>query len=146
MGSVNKWIGIGHLGRDVALRHTSGANGETAVATLSLATSETWTDKAGQRQERTEWHRVVCWGKTAETLAPYLTKGKQIYVEGRLQTRKWQDQAGQDRYTTEIRSDRIVLLAGGERSRAVTDGFDDAHATGRTPATLRSEYDDEIPF
>jgi single-strand DNA-binding protein len=144
MGSVNKWIGIGHLGRDVALRHMSGANGETAVATLSLATSETWTDKAGARQERTEWHRVVVFGKQAETLAPYLVKGKQIYVEGRLQTRRWEDREGQQRYTTEIRSDRIVLLSGGERSGPWPEG--DAAALARQAVTTRSDYDDEMPF
>ena len=72
-----------------------------------------WNDKAGQRQEKTEWHRVVLWGKTAESLNEYLTKGKQIYVEGRLQTRQWDDKDGNKRYTTEIRGDRIVLLGGG---------------------------------
>jgi single-strand DNA-binding protein len=83
------------------------------VATINLATTEVWNDKAGQRQEKTEWHRVVLWGKTAESLNEYLTKGKQIYVEGRLQTRQWDDKDGNKRYTTEIRGDRIVLLSGG---------------------------------
>ena len=78
-----------------------------------MATTEVWNDKAGQRQEKTEWHRVVLWGKTAESLNEYLTKGKQIYVEGRLQTRQWDDKDGNKRYTTEIRGDRIVLLSGG---------------------------------
>ena len=110
MGSVNKVILVGNLGRDAEVRHTTGGS---AVATISVATTEVWNDKSsGERQEKTEWHRVVIWGKTAENLKDYLTKGKQIYVEGKLQTRKWQDRDGNDKYTTEIRSDRIVLLGG----------------------------------
>lgn len=111
MGSVNKVILVGNLGRDAELRYTPGG---APVATLNLATTEVWNDKtSGQKQEKTEWHRVVLWGKSAESLSEYLTKGKQIYVEGRLQTRKWQDKDGHDKYTTEIRGDRIVLLGGG---------------------------------
>src|SRR5262245_30215096 len=111
MGSVNKVILVGNLGRDAELRYTPGG---APVATLNLATTEVWNDKSsGQKQEKTEWHRVVLWGKSAESLSEYLTKGKQIYVEGRLQTRKWQDKDGNDKYTTEIRADRIVLLGGG---------------------------------
>lgn len=109
MGSVNKVILVGNLGRDAEIRYTSGG---TAVATLSLATTDVWTDKGGQRQEKTEWHRVVLWGKTAETLQEYLLKGRQIYVEGRLQTRQWDDRDGNKRYTTETRADRVVLLGG----------------------------------
>src|SRR5260221_7127921 len=111
MGSVNKVILVGNLGRDAELRYTPGG---APVATLNLATTEVWNDKtSGQKQEKTEWHRIVLWGKSAESLSEYLTKGKQIYVEGRLQTRKWQDKDGNDKYTTEIRGDRIVLLGGG---------------------------------
>jgi single-strand DNA-binding protein len=110
MGSVNKVILVGNLGRDAELRYTPGG---AAVATLNLATTEVWNDKGGQRQEKTEWHRIVLWGKQAESLQEYLTKGKQIYVEGRLQTRQWDDKDGNKRYTTEIRGDRIVLLSGG---------------------------------
>ena len=110
MGSVNKVILVGNLGRDAELRYTPGG---AAVATLNMATTEVWNDKAGQRQEKTEWHRVVLWGKSAESLAEYLTKGKQIYVEGRLQTRQWDDKDGNKRYTTEIKGDKIVLLGGG---------------------------------
>ena len=109
MGSVNKVILVGNLGRDIELRYTPSG---TAVATLSLATTDVWNDKSGQRQEKTEWHRVVLWGKTAETLAEYLLKGRQIYVEGRLQTRQWDDRDGNKRYTTETRADRVVLLGG----------------------------------
>src|SRR3979411_2170952 len=110
MGSVNKVILVGNLGRDAELRYTPGG---AAVATLNMATTEVWNDKGGQRQEKTEWHRVVLWGKSAESLSEYLTKGKQIYVEGRLQTRQWDDKDGNKKYTTEIKADRITLLGGG---------------------------------
>jgi len=115
MGSVNKVILVGNLGRDAELRYTPGG---APVATLNLATTEVWNDKtSGQKQEKTEWHRIVLWGKQAESLSEYLTKGKQIFVEGRLQTRKWQDKDGADKYTTEIRADRITLLGGGGGGR-----------------------------
>src|SRR5512132_2934043 len=122
MGSVNKVILVGNLGRDAELRYTPGG---AAVATLNLATTEVWHDKAsGQKQEKTEWHRIVLWGKSAESLSEYLTKGKQIFVEGRLQTRKWQDKDGNDKYTTEIVADRMQMLGsrqgrggGAERER-----------------------------
>ena len=99
MGSVNKVILVGNLGRDAELRYTPGG---AAVATLNLATTEVFKDREGQKKEDTQWHRVILWGKTAETLQDYLTKGKQIYVEGKLQTRKWKDKDGNDKYTTEF--------------------------------------------
>jgi single-strand DNA-binding protein len=143
MGSVNKVILVGNLGRDAELRYTPGG---AAVATLNMATTEVWNDKAGQRQEKTEWHRVVLWGKTAESLAEYLTKGKQIYVEGRLQTRQWDDKDGNKRYTTEIRSDRVVLLSGGGGRGAPADRGE--ASGGHAPAQEPSEplTDDDIPF
>lgn len=107
---VNKVILIGNLGRDAELRHTPGG---AAVSNFSLGTTEVWNDKQGQRQERTEWSRCVLWGKQAESLQEYLTKGKQVYVEGKLETRKWQDKDGHDKYTTEIKVDRLQLLGGG---------------------------------
>ena len=110
MGSVNKAILVGNLGRDAEMRFTAGG---TPVATVSLATTERFTDREGQKKEDTQWHRIVIWGKTAESLHEYLTKGKQIYVEGRIQTREWTDKEGQKVKTTEIRADRIVLLGGG---------------------------------
>ena len=110
MGSLNKVMLIGNLGRDAELRHTASG---TPVSTLNLATTERWKDKEGQQQEKTEWHRIIVWGKTAESLSQYLTKGKQIYVEGKLQTRQWDDKEGVTRYTTEIKSDRITLLGSG---------------------------------
>src|SRR5437773_11003692 len=106
MGSVNKVILVGNLGRDAELRYTPGG---AAVATINMATTEVWNDKAGQRQEKTEWHRVVLWGKPAESLTEYLTKGKQIYVEGRLQTRPWEDKDGDKRCRSGIRGGEIGL-------------------------------------
>ena len=145
MGSVNKVILVGNLGRDAEVRHTPGGQ---AVATLNLATTETWNDKDGQRQEKTEWHRVVLWGKQAESLQQYLVKGKQIYVEGRLQTRQWDDKDGNKRYTTEIRGDRVVLLGGGGgggRGAAADRGGDAmGHAPG--PETTEPLTEDDIPF
>jgi single-strand DNA-binding protein len=114
MGSVNKAILVGNLGRDAEMRFTAGG---TPVATVSLATTERFTDRSGEKQEDTQWHRIVIWGKTAESLHEYLTKGKQIYVEGRIQTREWTDKQGQKVKTTEIRADRIVLLGGGGEGR-----------------------------
>src|SRR5215813_12445076 len=147
MGSVNKVILVGNLGRDAELRYTPGG---AAVATLNMATTEMWNDKSGQRQEKTEWHRVVLWGKTAESLSEYLTKGKQIYVEGRLQTRQWDDKDGNKRYTTEIRSDRVVLLSGGGRGGAAMSsgsergGGSDFGSPG--PDSSAPLTDDDIPF
>ena len=117
MASINKVILIGNLGRDPEVRYTKGGN---AVANLNLATNEVWNDKSGQRQERTEWHRVVVWGKQAEIAREYLSKGRQIYVEGSLQTRQWDDKDGQKRYTTEIRCQRFVMLGGRGESSAAT--------------------------
>src|SRR5688500_16056148 len=148
MGSVNKVILVGNLGRDAELRYTPGGS---PVATINLATTEVWNDKAGQRQEKTEWHRVVLWGKTAESLNEYLTKGKQIYVEGRLQTRQWDDKDGNKRYTTEIRGDRVVLLSGGGgrgAGGAMGRGGDDlgGHAGSPGPESSEPLTDDDIPF
>jgi len=146
MGSVNKVILVGNLGRDAELRYTHGG---AAVATINMATTEVWNDKAGQRQEKTEWHRVVLWGKSAESLAEYLVKGKQIYVEGRLQTRQWDDKDGNKRYTTEIRSDRIVLLGGGGgggRGQSIERQEVGVHAGAAVPESSEPLTDDDIPF
>jgi single-strand DNA-binding protein len=110
MASLNKVMIIGNLGQDPELRHTAGGQ---AVCSLRLATNEVWTDKAGERQERTEWHSVVVWGRQGENCAQYLEKGRSCFVEGRLQTRKWQDKEGKDRYMTEIVADRVQFLSGG---------------------------------
>ena len=120
-----------------------------------MATTEVWNDKAGQRQEKTEWHRVVLWGKSAESLTEYLTKGKQIYVEGRLQTRQWDDKDGNKRYTTEIRGDRIVLLGsaggGGRGGGTSRGGGEESMGGGQAPshgADVPDQplTDDDIPF
>ena len=148
MGSVNKVILVGNLGRDAELRYTPGG---AAVATLNMATTEVWNDKSGQRQEKTEWHRVVLWGKTAESLSEYLTKGKQVYVEGKLQTRQWDDKDGNKRYTTEIKGDRIVLLGGGGGARggsgpAERGGDFAPGGGGPAPESSAPLTDDDIPF
>ena len=147
MGSVNKVILVGNLGRDAELRFTAGG---AAVSTLNLATTEVWNDKQGQKQEKTEWHRIVLWGKQAESLQEYLVKGKQIYVEGRLQTRQWDDKDGNKRYTTEIKADRITLLGGGGgggRSGAVDRGGSGGHTTSAPDEPPMAPItDDDIPF
>src|SRR4051794_26578165 len=119
MGSVNKAILVGNLGRDAEMRFTAGG---TAVATVSLATTERFTDRDGQKREDTQWHRIVIWGKTAESLQEYLTKGKQIYVEGRIETKEWTNKEGQKVKTTEIKADRVVLLGGGGAGAGAGEG------------------------
>ena len=157
MGSVNKVILVGNLGRDAEVRYTpSGA----AVATLNLATTEVFKDREGQRKEDTQWHRVILWGKTAETLRDYLTKGKQIYVEGRLQTRKWKDKDGNDKYTTEVVAENMQMLGsregmgggadfeggGEERAAAPARSTSARPAPATKPATNVADMDDDIPF
>ena len=119
MGSVNKVILVGNLGRDAELRYTPGG---AAVSKFSVATTEVWNDKSGQRQERTEWHNIDLWGKQAESLSGYLVKGKQVYVEGRLQTDEYTDKDGNKRKTTRVRCDRVVLLGGGGRGAGAGTG------------------------
>lgn len=149
MGSVNKVILVGNLGRDAELRYTPGG---AAVATLNLATTEVFKDREGQKKEDTQWHRVILWGKTAEALKDYLTKGKQIYVEGKLQTRKWKDKEGNDRYTTEVKGDRVVLLGGGG-GRGADSGPEGGARSGGADSTNHADpsvsvelTDDDIPF
>ncbi|HYN08631.1 MAG TPA: single-stranded DNA-binding protein [Vicinamibacterales bacterium] len=150
MGSVNKAILVGNLGRDAEMRFTAGG---TPVATVSIATTERFTDKEGQKREDTQWHRIVIWGKTAESLHEYLTKGKQIYVEGRIQTRDWTDKEGKQQRTTEIRADRIVLLGGGgggegRGARPARDRFSEPseQAVEANAAAIDAPHDDDIPF
>ena len=111
MASVNKVILVGNLGRDPEVRRMPSGD---AMVNLSIATTDTWKDKGGERQEKTEWHRVVMFGRVAEVAGEYLKKGSQAYFEGRLQTRKWTDKEGQDKYTTEVVADRMQML--GSRS------------------------------
>lgn len=139
MASVNKVILVGHLGRDPEVRYTED---DKAIANISVATSESWKDKSGEKQEKTEWHRVAFFGKLADVVGQYLVKGSQVYVEGRLQTRKWQDKDGQDRYTTEIIADRMQML-GGKGQAAQEEPAAEKPAKG--PGKF-DELEDQIPF
>jgi single-strand DNA-binding protein len=142
MSGVNKVILVGNLGANPEMRFTQGGQ---AVANLRLATTERWTDKNGQKQEATEWHRIVVWGKQAEIVGQYLTKGRQVYVEGSIRTRQWQDQQGQKRYTTEIVARNVQMLGGrGERPA------EEVAATVPADDSMTSDFgggpDDDIPF
>ena len=144
--SVNKVIIIGRLGQNPEVKHTPGG---AAVANFSLATNERWTDKSsGQKQERTEWHKIVVWGKTAELCAQYLTKGREVYLEGRLQTRQWQDKDGQTRYTTEVNADHVVFLGGPQQGQQPQAGATAPSApAANTPApSTPPAYDQDVPF
>jgi single-strand DNA-binding protein len=137
MASVNKVILIGHLGRDPESRYLP--SGEM-VANFSMATTETWKDKSGEKKEETEWHRVSFFGKTAEVICEYVKKGSQIYVEGRIQTRKYTDKNGVEKYSTEIRGDRMQMLG----SKA---GGDSERPQQEAPKAKRVELDDsDLPF
>ena len=140
MASVNKAILIGNLGKDPEMRYLP--SGE-AVANLSIATTEKYKDRNGDPQEATEWHRVSFFGRMAEVCGQYLKKGSQVYVEGSIRTRKWQDQNGQDRYSTEIRGDRMQMLGGRSGPQTHDDPPQDKPAT---PAPSGTDFDDDIPF
>jgi len=153
MAGVNKAILIGNLGRDPELRYTQ--NGQ-AVVNFTLATSENWTDKSGQRVERTEWHRIVVWGKVGELCAQYLSKGRTVYVEGRIQTREWEDKEGNKRFTTEINAQTVQFLggprgegggsAGSGRGSSGSGGGGGAGGGGRGPEDDGPAPGDDIPF
>ncbi len=168
MASVNKVILVGNLGRDPEVRYMP--NGE-AVCNFSIATTDSWKDKSGAKQERTEWHNIVMYRKLAEIAGEYLKKGRPVYVEGRLQTRKWQTKEGQDRYTTEIIADQMQMLGGrdGAGSNASYDGgmdqggMDDYNQAPPSQSQARSapaqaapkpaaagsgfdDFEDDIPF
>lgn len=141
-GTVNKVILIGRLGKDPEVKYTQGG---TAIARFSLATDEFWKDQNGERQQRTEWHNIVAWDKLADICGQYLTKGKQVYIEGKLQTRSWEDKEGNKRYTTEIRADNMVML--GTRGDSGTGGGEKAGAAAPASAPGGGEItDDDIPF
>jgi single-strand DNA-binding protein len=165
MASVNKVILLGNLGRDPETRYTTGGD---AVTNLRIATSEQWKDKSGEKQERTEWHTVVLFGRQAEIAGEYLKKGRSVYIEGRLQTRKYTDKEGVEKYSTEIVADRMQLLGSGRDSGA--GGGDVEFGGGDSGAARRSgggaggagsgagrgagapskqntdDFDDDIPF
>lgn len=152
---VNKVILVGNLGRDPEVRYSP--NG-SAVANVTLATSESWKDKtSGEKQEKTEWHRIVFFGRLAEIAGEYLKKGAQIYVEGRLQTRKWQDKEGHERYTTEIVANEMQMLGSRGGAGAPSDSFNQdqpSAAENSGPAGTKKasttaaagDFDDDIPF
>jgi single-strand DNA-binding protein len=151
MASVNKVILVGNLGKDPEVRYMP--NGE-AVCNFSIATTDTWKDKAGAKQERTEWHSIVMYRKLAEIAGEYLKKGSAVYVEGRLQTRKWQTKEGQDRYTTEIISDQMQML-GGKPNAGIDDSNNDYDQTPPADAPAKpaapggnnfDDFEDDIPF
>src|SRR5947208_1299794 len=167
MASVNKVILLGNLGRDPETRYTTGGD---AVTTLNIATSEQWKDKSGEKQERTEWHSVVLFGRQAEIAGEYLKKGRSVYIEGRLQTRKYTDKEGVEKYSTEIVGDRMQLLGGGRDAGGggapAGDDFSSGPASrgggaregggsggsgggakpGGAPKKNVDDFDDDIPF
>ena len=141
---VNKVILVGNLGQKPEIRYTQT---NTAVATLSIATSESWKDKeSGEQREKTEWHRVVFFGKLAEIAEQYLDKGSQLYIEGKLQTRKWQDKDGNDKYTTEILGNEMNML-GGRQSSGDGGAYDHSQPTSQSSPSQESQISEEdIPF
>lgn len=153
---VNKVILVGNLGRDPEVRYSP--NGQ-AVANVTIATSESWKDKnTGEKQERTEWHRIVFWGKLAEIAGEYLKKGSQIYVEGRLQTRKWTDKEGHEKYTTEVVANEMQMLGSRQGGGAPPSEFNQEEpasmsaapaGASKAPSTAKAgggDFDDDIPF
>lgn len=145
---INKVILVGNLGKDPETRYTPAGR---AITNFTIATSESWKDKqTGEPQEKTEWHRVVMFGRIAEIAAEYLRKGSQVYIEGKLQTRKWQDQSGQDRYTTEVVGNDMQMLGGrqGAGAPAMSEGGQGRRAPAQQdePAVADATLDDDIPF
>jgi single-strand DNA-binding protein len=162
MASVNKVILVGNLGRDPEMRYMPSGD---ALTSFSIATTDTWKDKSGQRQERTEWHRISMFGKQAEIAGQYLKKGSSVYIEGRLQTRKWTDKEGHERNTTEVVADRMQMLGGrtgGGNAFEVMDDGDDMSPPPRQQASREQpsggtsrpagggsgfdDFEDDIPF
>ena len=145
MSGVNKVILIGNLGADPELRYTSG---NQAVADLRLATSRRWRDKSGEMQEDTQWHRVVVWGKQGESCKEYLAKGRQVYVEGRLQTRSWEDRDGNKRYMTEVVAQSVVFLSGQRGGGGGGGGGSDQPPplSDRDAPPMGDLPEDDIPF
>lgn len=136
MASVNKWIGIGNLGKDPMTRYLPSGD---AVCSFSIACSESWKDKnSGEKKEATEWINISTFGKLAEICAEYLKKGSQVYIEGRIQTRKWQDKEGQDRYSTEIKADQMKMLGGKPQG--------DTPAPAKKSGGSFDDMDDDIPL
>lgn len=153
MQGINKAILVGTLGKDPEVRYS--ADGK-AIANISIATSEKWKDKnSGQQNEKTEWHQVCAFGRLAEIMGEYLTKGSQVYIEGKIQTRKWQDKNGQDRYSTEIVANQMQMLGGGRKQQGGNGGDVDGYPKNSAQPNPTSEssggsnfddFDDDIPF
>ncbi|MEF8794001.1 single-stranded DNA-binding protein [Thiohalorhabdus sp.] len=149
---VNKVILVGNLGRDPEVRYTGSG---TPVANMSLATTERYKDRDGNQQENTEWHRVIAWARLAEICGEYLRKGSQVYFEGKLQTRKWQDQSGQDRYTTEVVAQQMNMLGGGQGGGSGGGSSDQGGGQGGGQGAgqggggqpdFDQDFEDDIPF
>ena len=150
MASVNKVILIGNLGADPELRYT---NTGTAVANFRIATNDQWTDKNGEKQERAEWHNIVAWSKLGEICGKYLKKGRPVYIEGRLQTRQWEDQSGNKRYTTEVVAQVMQMLGARGESADGDSSWESRSQTQQAPAeempdipVSTSASDDDLPF
>lgn len=150
MASVNKAIIIGNLGKDPEMRYMPSGD---AICNFSLATTDSWKDKNGEKQEKTEWHRIAMFGKLAEIAGEYLKKGSQVYVEGRIQTRKWTNKEGQDQYTTEIVADKMQML--GSRSGGGGNSFEVVEKPAASTSSAKSaaksggdfdNFEDDIPF
>jgi single-strand DNA-binding protein len=142
--SVNKVILVGRLGKDPELKYTQGG---TPVAKFSIATDETWKDQSGEKQQRTEWHNIVAWRKLAEICGQYLNKGKLVYIEGKLQTRSWDDKEGHKRYTTEVVADNMVMLSGkGEDARHERSAAAAASSNAGDGSLDSQITDEDIPF
>ncbi len=139
--SVNKVILIGNLGKDPEVRFTAGGK---AVARFSVATSEQWSDNEGQRQERTEWHNIVVWGKQAESCGQYLQKGRQVYIEGRIQNRSYDDKDGNKKYITEVNAQRVQFLGGGGGGRGAAPR--DSQGSAEVPPPAPGGEEEDIPF
>lgn len=148
--SLNKAQIIGNLGADPEIRSTTSG---VRVATLSVATSRSWTDRSGERQERTEWHRVVCWDKLAEICERYLKRGDRVYIEGRIEYRQWEGQDGQTKYTTEIRAREMIMLGGSGDGGGSSRSRDDSYASVPSSEQDFSDFsddslagEDDLPF
>jgi single-strand DNA-binding protein len=140
MASVNKVILLGNLGRDPEVRFTQGG---TPVANFTMATTDRWSDPSGEKKEKTEWHRVVVWGKQAEIAGEYLRKGRPVFIEGSLQTREWTDREGNKRYTTEVRAQRLQLLGRPDDRAGAAAGGPPAEEAPEAPGGYA---EDDIPF
>lgn len=144
MASLNKATIIGNLGKDPEVRFTPGGQ---AVANFTVATNEKWKDKgSGEAQERTEWHRIVVWGKQAESCGQYLKKGRSVYVEGRIQTREWTNKEGQKQYTTEINASQVLFLGGKGESGTASESAPLSDFESATPPADGAASNPDIPF